>query len=129
MSKTVKATTDNPDYEYDDLTNDVQNPFLKASEWGWSVDPEGLRYGMNWFNDRFHLPQFIVENGFGSRDVVEDGKIHDDYRIDYLRQHIVEMKKLLKKMESIYSGILLGQQLILFLLGLDKWRNAMDLSM
>lgn len=48
---------------------------------------------MNWFNDRFHLPQFIVENGFGSRDVVEDGKIHDDYRIDYLRQHIVEMKK------------------------------------
>lgn len=93
MSKTVKATTDNPDYEYDDLTNDVQNPFLKASEWGWSVDPEGLRYGMNWFNDRFHLPQFIVENGFGSRDVVEDGKIHDDYRIDYLRQHIVEMKK------------------------------------
>lgn len=93
MSKTVKATEDNPEYEYDDYKNDVQNPFLEASEWGWSVDPEGLRYGMNWFNDRFHLPQFIVENGFGSRDVIEDGKIHDDYRISYLRQHIIEMKK------------------------------------
>ncbi|MDN2453427.1 6-phospho-beta-glucosidase [Lactobacillus sp. UCMA15818] len=93
MSKTVKASKDNPEYNYDDISNDIQNPFLKASEWGWSVDPEGLRYGMNWFNDRFHLPQFIVENGFGSRDVLENGKIHDDYRIDYLKQHIIEMKK------------------------------------
>lgn len=94
MSKTVKASADNLEYEYDDLSSDVQNPFLEASEWGWSVDPEGLRYGMNWFNDRYHLPQFIVENGFGSRDAVSaDGQIHDDYRIDYLKRHIIEMKK------------------------------------
>ncbi|MHA3066864.1 6-phospho-beta-glucosidase [Lacticaseibacillus saniviri] len=93
MSKTVRATDDNPDYDYEDHTGDIQNPFLENSEWGWSVDPEGLRYGMNWMYDRYHLPQFIVENGFGARDTVVDGKVHDDYRIDYLRQHIEQMKK------------------------------------
>ncbi len=60
---------------------------------GWQIDPQGLRYAMNWFNDRFHLPQFIVENGFGAIDKIDaDGHVHDDYRVDYLRQHIEQMK-------------------------------------
>ncbi|ANY13113.1 6-phospho-beta-glucosidase [Latilactobacillus curvatus] len=79
---------------YDEEHDLVPNPYVKASEWGWQVDPVGLRYVMNWFNDHYHLPEFIVENGFGAVDHVEaDGQIHDPYRIDYLRDHIVQMKK------------------------------------
>ncbi len=79
---------------YDEEYDLVPNPYVKASEWGWQVDPVGLRYVMNWFNDHYHLPEFIVENGFGAVDHVEaDGQIHDPYRIDYLRDHIVQMKK------------------------------------
>jgi len=65
---------------------------LEASDWGWQIDPKGLRYALNWFTDKYHLPLFIVENGFGAYDKVEaDGKIHDSYRIDYLREHIRQM--------------------------------------
>ncbi len=70
------------------------NPYVDASEWGWQIDPVGLRYAMNWFNERYELPLFIVENGFGAVDTVEeDGQIHDDYRIDYLKAHIEMMKE------------------------------------
>ncbi|AUJ32587.1 MAG: 6-phospho-beta-glucosidase [Liquorilactobacillus nagelii] len=94
MSKTVSFSEDNPAYDYDDYSNDVQNPYLPASEWGWTVDPEGLRYGANWFNDRYHLPLFVVENGLGARDeVTSDGKVHDDYRVNYLREHLIQLKK------------------------------------
>jgi 6-phospho-beta-glucosidase len=62
------------------------------SDWGWQIDPEGLRYALNWLNDMYQVPLFIVENGFGAYDVVEeDGSIHDPYRIDYLREHIRQM--------------------------------------
>ncbi len=75
----------------------IPNPHLKASEWGWQIDPEGLRYLLNELYDRYQKPLFIVENGFGARDVVEeDGSIHDDYRIEYLRQHIAQMKEAIK---------------------------------
>lgn len=70
----------------------VKNPYLKASDWGWQIDPVGLRWALNWFYDRFQLPMCVVENGFGAYDKVEeDGSINDDYRIDYLRSHIKEM--------------------------------------
>lgn len=72
----------------------VKNPYLEVSQWGWAVDPEGLRITMNQLYDRYQKPLFIVENGLGAKDVVsENGKIHDDYRIAYLRTHICEMKK------------------------------------
>ena len=72
----------------------VRNTYLKASDWGWQIDPLGLRWCLNWFNDRFELPMMIVENGFGAIDQVEaEGMVHDDYRIDYLGAHIREMKK------------------------------------
>ena len=69
----------------------VKNPYLKASEWGWQIDPLGLRITCNMLYDRYHKPLFIVENGLGAKDTVEDGKIHDAYRIDYMREHIKAM--------------------------------------
>ena len=72
----------------------VKNPYLKASEWGWAIDPVGLRVTLNTIYDRYEKPMFIVDNGLGAVDKVEvDGSIHDSYRIDYLRAHIEEMEK------------------------------------
>jgi len=72
----------------------VKNPHIKASDWEWQIDPVGLRYSLNVLYERYNLPLFIVENGLGARDVVEDdGSINDDYRIEYLKEHITEMKK------------------------------------
>lgn len=71
----------------------VINPYLKASEWGWQIDPLGLRITLNTLYDRYRKPLFIVENGLGANDVVEeDGSIHDPYRIDYMREHIKAMR-------------------------------------
>ena len=64
------------------------NPNLKATEYGASIDPSGLRMALNEYYKRYHLPLIITENGLGTPDVLEDGKVHDDYRIDYLNQHI-----------------------------------------
>lgn len=71
----------------------VKNPYLKASDWGWQIDPTGLRLSLDYMYDRYQLPLMVVENGLGAKDVVEeDGSIHDSYRIDYLRDHIKAMK-------------------------------------
>ena len=72
----------------------VDNPYLSASDWGWTIDPIGLRYVLNRFWDRYQVPLFIVENGFGAVDTVEeDGSIHDPERINYLKGHIEELIK------------------------------------
>jgi 6-phospho-beta-glucosidase len=86
------------------LMNSLKNPYLEASDWGWQIDPVGLRIVLNDMYDRYRLPIFIVENGLGAYDKVEeDGSIHDTYRIDYLRKHIEQMK------EAIGDGVeLLG---------------------
>jgi 6-phospho-beta-glucosidase len=71
----------------------IQNPHLKSSEWGWQIDPLGLRVALNFLYDRYQKPLFIVENGLGAKDTVEaDGSINDAYRIEYLREHIKAMK-------------------------------------
>ena len=70
----------------------LKNPHLNASEWGWQIDPLGLRITMNSLYDRYQKPLFIVENGLGAVDTPEsDGRIHDEYRIEYLREHIKAM--------------------------------------
>ena len=70
-----------------------KNPYLKSSEWGWQTDPIGLRMALNNLYDRYQIPLFIVENGLGAVDnVEEDGSIIDDYRIEYLSQHIKAFK-------------------------------------
>ncbi|NBI81786.1 glycoside hydrolase family 1 protein [Clostridiaceae bacterium] len=75
----------------------VPNPYLKASDWGWQIDPKGLRYSLNEIYDRYGLPLMVVENGLGAKDTIEaDGSINDDYRIDYLRQHIQQMAEAVK---------------------------------
>ena len=71
-----------------------KNPYLKASDWGWQIDPIGLRYTLNEIYDRYRIPLMVVENGLGAYDKKDaDGKIHDSYRIDYLRAHIEQMEK------------------------------------
>lgn len=79
----------------------VANPFLEANEWGWQIDPQGLRYMLNELYDRYRLPLFIVENGVGARDVLvedENGQktVLDDYRIDYLRDHLLQVEEALE---------------------------------
>ena len=70
----------------------IVNPYLKASDWGWQIDPEGLRIYLNEVYGRYEIPLMIVENGLGANDERgEDGKFHDDYRINYLRDHIKAM--------------------------------------
>ncbi len=70
-----------------------KNPYLVATDWGMEINPQGLRYFLNELYDRYQLPLFVVENGLGAVDeLTEDGKVHDPYRIDYLRRHIEVMK-------------------------------------
>lgn len=72
----------------------VPNPYVKASEWGWNIDPVGLRYSLSVLYERYEIPLFIVENGFGAIDKLEEDKSCDDsYRIEYFKNHITEMKK------------------------------------
>lgn len=79
------------------LISGVKNPYLKASDWGWQIDPKGLRYTLNELYSRYQIPLMVVENGLGAYDTLEeDGTIHDSYRIDYLRQHIKEMEEAVK---------------------------------
>ena len=74
-----------------------KNPYLKASDWGWQIDPKGLRWSLNEIYDRYRIPLMVVENGLGAFDKLEaDGTIHDPYRIDYLRQHIQQMGEAVK---------------------------------
>lgn len=82
------------------LMGGVKNPYLQASEWGWQIDPTGLRYTLNKLYDRYGVPLMIVENGLGAVDTIEpDGSINDEYRIDYLRAHVIAME------ESIKDGV------------------------
>lgn len=79
------------------LTSGVKNPYLEESEWGWQIDPQGLRYICNYFYNRYEKPLFIVENGLGAVDeLVEvngEKTVIDDYRIKYLNDHLVELGK------------------------------------
>ena len=79
--------------EGETLWGGTQNPYLQQSKWGWAIDPVGLRYLLNYTYRKYGLPIMITENGIGAVDHMEDGKIHDDYRIEYLKAHLSEMKK------------------------------------
>ncbi|MDO4814608.1 MAG: glycoside hydrolase family 1 protein [Gemella sp.] len=81
----------------------ITNPYLEESEWGWQIDPVGLRLVLNAFYDRYQIPLFIVENGLGAKDVLVDGPngptVEDDYRIDYLQKHLEQVY------EAIEDGV------------------------
>lgn len=96
MSNTVKSDTQSEVSECMDGSSpySVKNPYLEASDWGWQIDPVGLRYSLTSLYERYEIPLFIVENGLGAVDQPDDkGYIADDYRIDYLKAHIEEIKK------------------------------------
>ncbi len=85
------------------LLGGVPNPYLKGSEWGWQIDPQGLRVVLNQFWDRWQKPLFIVENGLGAKDqlveVDQTLTVQDDYRIDYLNDHLFQVG------EAIADGV------------------------
>lgn len=82
------------------LAMGLKNPYLESSDWGWQIDPKGLRRTLNKIYNRYQIPMMIVENGLGAVDKVEeDGSINDDYRIGYLKAHIEQMK------EAIDDGV------------------------
>lgn len=83
------------------LREQLKNPYLETSEWGWQIDPIGLRYTLNTLYDRYQAPLFIVENGIGANDTLdEQGEIHDDYRISYLAKHIEQIR------EAVIDGVI-----------------------
>ena len=80
------------------LSKGFINPYLKSTDWGWQIDPKGLRYTLTKLYDLYSLPLFIVENGLGAEDVLTTGEngektVNDDYRIAYLNDHLVEVEK------------------------------------
>lgn len=100
MSSVSKAEEGKDDQISGNLLNGIRNPYLESSDWGWQIDPVGLRITLNKLYDRYQVPLFVVENGLGALDKVEDdGSIHDAYRIDYLRRHVEAMG------EAIEDGV------------------------
>lgn len=92
MTSCMAADTEGLDMAPGNTVNGVKNPYLPSSERGWQTDPTGLRISLVDLYDRYRKPLFIVENGLGARDVVEeDGKIHDPYRCEYLKDHVKAM--------------------------------------
>mgnify|MGYP002458472817 FL=1 len=92
MTSCMAAQTDGLEMSPGNTVNGVKNPYLTSSEWGWQTDPIGLRISLVELYDRFRKPLFIVENGLGARDTLtEDGKVHDPYRIEYLKEHVKAM--------------------------------------
>ena len=78
----------------------MKNPYLKESQWGWQIDPEGLRYTLNYFYDRYQKPLFVAENGLGAVDTLVEGEagqltVQDDYRIEYLEDHLLAVEEAL----------------------------------
>ena len=93
------CVTLDPDAEQTEgnLLGGVKNPYLKASDWGWQIDPQGLHYTLNEIYGRYNIPLMVVENGLGAVDKLEeDGTVNDDYRINYFRDHIKEMEEAVK---------------------------------
>ena len=95
--QTEVASTKEQEGAGDEFSRGADNPYLKKSDWGWKIDPVGLRYALNLVYERYDMPMMVVENGIGlhetEADKQADGMIHDDARIEYFRAHIEEMKK------------------------------------
>ena len=92
-SRTVSGIPENNVETSGNLIPSLKNPHLESTEWGWQIDPMGLRSSLNRLYDRYQKPLFIVENGLGAKDTPdENGYVEDDYRIQYLKQHIKAFK-------------------------------------
>ena len=94
------STHEGGDMTAGNLIFGLSNPYLQTSEWGWQIDPDGLRFYLNEIYDRYHKPIMVVENGLGQSDILEsDGFVHDPYRIEYIRNHVTAMS------EAIEDGV------------------------
>src|SRR5699024_7381769 len=83
------------------LVSGIMNPYLPATQWGWQIDPKGLRYALNQLYDRYQKPLLIAENGLGAKDELvkdENGNwtVRDDYRIEYLKEHLLQIEEAIK---------------------------------
>ncbi len=88
----IVGTHDDVEQTQGNMTFGGKNPYLESTDWGWQIDPTGLRFALNEIYDRYQIPLMVVENGMGAKDeVTADGKIHDDYRIEYLKKHVHAM--------------------------------------
>ena len=88
------------------MTFGGKNPYLESTDWGWQIDPLGLRIALNEIYARYEIPLMVVENGMGAYDEVEeDGSIHDPYRIAYLQSHIKAMGEATGEMRKRYGFI------------------------
>ncbi|MEZ7791096.1 glycoside hydrolase family 1 protein [Niallia circulans] len=98
------------DSQKDDLDNMFQkssNPYLKSSEWGWEIDPIGLRIAINTYNDRYPgIPLLITENGLGAIDRIENGQINDFYRIQYIKDHLIQISESIKDGANVIGYLL-----------------------
>lgn len=87
-----------------DPASTVANPYLKANEWGWAVDPRAFYVCMSAYWDRYHVPMMIAENGFGFDDILtQDGKVHDDYRIKYTNDHLLALRDAIEDGADIFA--------------------------
>lgn len=98
MSKCIASNPEQYEKGKGNLTTGVKNPYLQESQWGWQIDPKGLRYLVNTYYDRYQKPLFIVENGLGAKDTLlseeKDGYwVEDDYRIQYMNDHLIQVSK------------------------------------
>ena len=75
------------------MFNNVNNPYLSKTDWGWEIDPVGFRISLRRVYEKYQLPIFVTENGLGAYDKLEDGTVNDQYRIDYLQAHATEMQR------------------------------------
>lgn len=81
----------NADITNSNLLVGEKNPYLEQTPWGWQVDPVGLRFSLNQLYDRYQLPMLVAENGLGMQDILDNGSVHDSYRIAYVRQHLQQL--------------------------------------
>ena len=85
--------------QFSGLYQEASNPYLERSDWDWEIDPIGFRIAFRKLYDRYQLPLMVTENGLGAYDTLEGNEVHDQYRIDYLEKHILQMK------EAINDGV------------------------
>ncbi|WJV61182.1 6-phospho-beta-glucosidase [Pectobacteriaceae bacterium CE70] len=97
MSLVTSINADKMDKVGGNIAGGVKNPYLQTTEWDWQIDPIGLRIAMNDMYDRYQIPLFVVENGMGAVDKIdENNQINDDYRIEFFKSHLTQMKEAIK---------------------------------
>ena len=100
MTHTTSSDHDNASEVAGAFDSPIKNPHLELTEWDWPIDPIGLRITFNKLYDRYNVPLFLVENGLGAHDTLnEDGSVNDQYRIDYIEEHVKQMY------EAIEDGV------------------------